>query len=91
MVVAYAFNLCRTRLAANCIADAAAIGIPIDDMEPEFSSVEEIIYDAMQDILGDELVFSLAIVGIAAAGISRGFFGWHKPLRAKLSNRVYTG
>ena len=25
------------------------------DMEPEWGSVEEIIYDAMQDVLGDEL------------------------------------
>lgn len=44
-----------TELAAQCYADAAALGITMDDMEPEWGSVEEIIYDAMQDILGDEL------------------------------------
>ena len=42
-------------LAAFCLADAAALGITIDDMEPEWGSVEEIIFDAMQDLLGDEL------------------------------------
>ena len=26
-------------------------------MEPEWGGVEEIIYDAMQDVSGDELVF----------------------------------
>lgn len=46
-----------TELAAQCYADAAALGITIDDMEPEWGSVEEIIFDAMQDVLGDELVF----------------------------------
>ena len=44
-------------LAAQCYADAAALGITMDDMEPEWGSVEEIIYDAMQDVLGDELTF----------------------------------
>ena len=44
-----------TELAAQCYADAAALGITMDDMEPEWGSVEEIIYDAMQDVLGDEL------------------------------------
>ena len=44
-------------LAAFCLADAAAVGITIDDMEPEWGSVEEIIYEAMQDVFGDELVF----------------------------------
>jgi hypothetical protein len=39
-------------LAAQCIADAAAIGVTIDDMEPEWGSVKSIIYEAMQDILG---------------------------------------
>ena len=45
-----------TELAAQCYADAAALGITIDDMEPKWGSVEEIIYDAMQDVPGDELV-----------------------------------
>ena len=44
-----------TELAAQCYADAAALGITMDDMEPEWGSVEEIIYDAMRDVLGDEL------------------------------------
>ena len=44
-----------TELVAQCYADAAALGITMDDMEPEWGSVEEIIYDAMQDVLGDEL------------------------------------
>ena len=44
-----------TELAAQCYADAAALGITMDDMEPEWGSVEEIIFDAMQDVLGDEL------------------------------------
>lgn len=43
--------------AAFCLADATALGITIDDMEPEWGSVEEIIYQAMQDVMGDELVF----------------------------------
>ena len=44
-------------LAIICIIEAAANGITIDDMEPEWGSVEFIIYEAMQDILGDELEF----------------------------------
>lgn len=44
-----------TELAAQSYADAAALCITMDDMEPEWSSVEEIIYDAMQDVLCDEL------------------------------------
>jgi hypothetical protein len=31
-------------LAAICVADAAALGISIDDMEPEWGSVEDIIF-----------------------------------------------
>jgi hypothetical protein len=46
-----------TELAAQCYADAAALGITMDDMEPEWGSIEEIINDAMHDVLGDELVF----------------------------------
>jgi hypothetical protein len=46
-----------TELAAQCYADAAALGITMDDMEPEWGGVEEVIYDAMQDGLSDELVF----------------------------------
>ena len=51
-------------LAATCIADAADLGITIDDMEPEWGRVEEIIYDAMQDLLGDELVFWKTVAAI---------------------------
>jgi hypothetical protein len=51
-------------LAALCVADAADLGITIDDMEPEWGSVEEIIFDAMQDILGDELVFWKTVAAI---------------------------
>jgi hypothetical protein len=35
-------------LAARCIADAAALGITVDDMEPEWGSVETVIYETMQ-------------------------------------------
>ena len=42
-----------TELAAQCYADAAALGITMDDMEPEWGSVEEIIFDAMQDVFGE--------------------------------------
>ena len=41
-------------LAALCVADAADLGITIDDMEPQWGSVEEIIYDAMH-VSGDKL------------------------------------
>jgi hypothetical protein len=51
-------------LAGRCIADAAAIGITIDDMEPEWGRVEDIIYDAMQDTLGDELEFWKAVAAV---------------------------
>jgi cytosine/adenosine deaminase-related metal-dependent hydrolase len=44
-------------LAEKCIIEAAANGITIDDMEPEWGSVKSIIYEAMQDILGEELEF----------------------------------
>lgn len=36
-------------LAAACIADAAARGITIDGMEPEWGSVETVNYEAMQN------------------------------------------
>ena len=51
-------------LADKCIDDAAGNCITIDDMEPEWGSVEEIVYDAMQDILGDELVFWKAVAAL---------------------------
>ena len=51
-------------LVALCIADASALGISIDDMEPEWGSIEEIIFDAMQDRLGDELVFWKTVAAI---------------------------
>ena len=58
-------NMKRAKeLAALCIADASDLGITIDDMEPEWGSVDEIIYDAMQDILGDELEFWKAVAVI---------------------------
>ena len=44
-------------LAAECIADAAALGITIDDMEPEWGSVETIINEAMQNDMDAELEF----------------------------------
>ena len=53
-----------TELAPQCYADAAELGITIDDMEPEWGRVEEIIYDAMQDMLGDELVFWKTVAAI---------------------------
>jgi hypothetical protein len=53
-----------TELAAQCVADAAALGITIDDMEPEWGGVEEIIFDAMQDVLGDELIFWKTVAAI---------------------------
>ena len=55
---------CAKELAAHCLADAAALGITVDDMEPEWGSVEEIIYDAMQDILGEELKFWKAVAAV---------------------------
>jgi len=51
-------------LSALCIAEASDLGITIDDMEPEWGSVEEIIFDAMQDKLGDELVFWKTVAAI---------------------------
>jgi hypothetical protein len=44
-------------LAASCIADATALGITTDDMEPEFGSVETIIYEAMKNYFDAELEF----------------------------------
>jgi hypothetical protein len=44
-------------LADKCIAEAAAPGITIDDMEPEWGSVETIVYDAMQNDMDAELEF----------------------------------
>jgi hypothetical protein len=38
-----------------CIEEAAANGISIDDMEPEWSSVETIIYETMQNDMDAEL------------------------------------
>lgn len=35
-------------LAERCIVDTAAAGITIDDLVPEWGSVETIIYEAMQ-------------------------------------------
>ena len=44
-------------LAAHCIADAANLGITIDDMEPEFGTVETIIYESMLNDMDAELEF----------------------------------
>ena len=44
-------------LAAACVAQAATSGIMIDDMEPEWGSVETIIYEAMQNDMDVELEF----------------------------------
>lgn len=44
-------------LADKCIEEAATNDITIDDMEPEWGSVETIIHEAMQDVLADELEF----------------------------------
>lgn len=51
-------------LAIICIIEAAANGITIDDMEPEWGSIESIIYEAMQDILGDELKYWKAVAAM---------------------------
>lgn len=45
------------QLADICVAEAAAIGIRIDDMEPEWGSVETIIYETMQNDMDAELEF----------------------------------
>lgn len=47
-----------------CCRRRAALGITLDDMGPEWGSAEEIIYDAMQDMLGDELVFWKTVLAI---------------------------
>ena len=44
-------------LAARCVADAASLGIAVDDMEPEWASVETVIYEAMQNDVEAELAF----------------------------------
>ena len=44
-------------LADKCIAESAAPGITINDMEPEWGSVETIIYEAMQNDINAELEF----------------------------------
>ena len=51
-------------LAAQCLADAAALVITGVDIEPEWGSVQEIIFDAMQEALGDELVFWKTVAAI---------------------------
>ncbi len=48
-------------LAGRCITDAAANGITVDDMEPEWGSVETIIYEAMQNDIEAELEFWKAV------------------------------
>jgi len=53
-----------TELSAQYYAAAAAIGITMDHMEPEWGNVEEIIFDAKQDVLGDELVFWKTVAAI---------------------------
>lgn len=51
-------------LAEKCIAEAAAIGITIDDMEPEWGSVETIIYETMQNDMDAELEFWKAVAAM---------------------------
>lgn len=41
-------------LTALCVADATALGITIDDMIPEWGSVETIIYETMQNDMDAE-------------------------------------
>lgn len=51
-------------LADRCIAEAANAGIAIDDMEPEWGSVETIIYEAMQNDMEAELEFWKGVAAI---------------------------
>ena len=44
-------------LAERCVAEAAALEISLEDMEPEWGSVETIIYEAMQNDIDAELEF----------------------------------
>jgi hypothetical protein len=44
-------------LAKRCIADAAATGITINDLSPDWGSVETIIYEAMQYDRGMEVEY----------------------------------
>ena len=44
-------------LADRCIAEAAVIEISLDDLEPEWGSVETIIYEATQNDIDAELEF----------------------------------
>ena len=44
-------------LAERCIAEAAVIDISLDEMEPEWGSVETILYEAMQNDIDAELGF----------------------------------
>jgi hypothetical protein len=44
-------------LAALCSQGASQLGITVDDMEPEFGSVESIIYDASHNDFDAELEF----------------------------------
>jgi hypothetical protein len=51
-------------MAERCKAEAAAAGISVDDMEPEWASVETIIYDAMQNDTDAELEIWKAVAAI---------------------------
>ena len=44
-----------TVLAERCVAEAAGLGITIDDMEPEWAPPVDVIYQAMQNDLEAEL------------------------------------
>jgi hypothetical protein len=44
-------------LADKCREDAAAQGITVDDMEPEFGTVKKIIYETMHNDMDAELEF----------------------------------
>ena len=51
-------------LADRCIAEAAANGFTIDDMEPEWGSVEIIIDETMHNDLDAELEFWKAVAAL---------------------------
>jgi hypothetical protein len=51
-------------LAGRCIAEATDLAITIDDMEPEWGSVETIIYETMQNDMAAELEFWKAVAAI---------------------------
>jgi hypothetical protein len=57
-------RLRAAELANRCKAEAAIHGITMDDMEPEWGSVETIIYEAMQNDINAELEFWKTVAAI---------------------------